>query len=227
MSKCDCASNSGRKLPTLWKAVGLKPRNLPEQVAQKKIVEELLDRVVERGFLSLGDLRDALSRNALKLPDIDGPRTLIFGDPLLQADRRLAELLDGVYRPAEFYLRWMQQLSSLAFGTRMGRFLTLNLAVPFGGSYLINNGLDHLYAIFLDDVHHYENPFSILLLGVFIFGLGQSSCGFASLSANLKRRLSFHSTKIIVTPLWHIIHSHIVQVILNSLLFKLSFQIFD
>ncbi len=89
----------------------------------------------------------------------------------MQADRRLAELLEGVYRPSEFYLRWMQQLSSLAFGTRIGRFFTLNLAVPFGGSYLIDKGLNHLLGIFLEGIHHYENPSTILLMGVFIFGL--------------------------------------------------------
>ncbi|MGW8257287.1 MAG: hypothetical protein ACWGMZ_07375, partial [Thermoguttaceae bacterium] len=54
-------------------SVGLKPQNIPEQVAKDKIVEELLDQLAERGFLSLGDLRDALSRNALKMPDIAGP----------------------------------------------------------------------------------------------------------------------------------------------------------
>ena len=122
----------------------------------------------------MGDLRDALSRNALKLPDIGGPGTLVFGDPLLRADRRLAELLEGVYRPAEFYLRWLQQLSSLGFGTRTGRFLTLNLVVPFGGAYLIYKGLNHLVGFFLKyskDINYYENFSAIVLLGVFIFGL--------------------------------------------------------
>lgn len=211
------------KIGDALETVGLKPCNLPEQVAEKKIVEELLDRVVERGFLSLGDLRDALSRNALKLPDIAGPGTLVFGDPLLQADRRLAELLDGVYRPAEFYLRWMQQLSSMAFGTRIGRFLTLNLAVPFGGSYLINQGLYHLFALFQDDIHYYENPSSILLLGVFIFGLVNLGWFRKLVGQSLKDAYNFTRIKI-VTPLWHIVHSRIVQVIFNSLLFRLLFR---
>ena len=50
--------------------VGLTPRNLPENVARKKLVEELLDQIGERGFLTMGDLRDAISRNNLKLPDL-------------------------------------------------------------------------------------------------------------------------------------------------------------
>lgn len=42
--------------------VHLVPQNLPESVARTKLIEELLDRVIERGFLSMGDLRNALSR---------------------------------------------------------------------------------------------------------------------------------------------------------------------
>src|SRR5262249_19869556 len=38
--------------------VNLRPANLPERVARDKLVEELLDRVAARGFLTLGDLRD-------------------------------------------------------------------------------------------------------------------------------------------------------------------------
>ena len=36
----------------------------------RKIVEELLDRIVQRGFLSLGQIRDTLSQNNLKLSDL-------------------------------------------------------------------------------------------------------------------------------------------------------------
>ena len=69
--------------------VNLSPRNLPERVARKKLIHELLDGIVERGFLTMGDVRDALSRNNLKLPDISRREQLIWGDQLLQADRRL------------------------------------------------------------------------------------------------------------------------------------------
>lgn len=127
--------------------VGLRPRNVPERVARRKLVEEMLDRIVERGFLTMGDLRDALSRNGLKLPDGSGPADLLGDDQLLRADRRLAWLLDGVYERGEVYLRWMQRLSSWAFGTKVGRFLTRHLAVPFGGAFLVLAGLDHLIAL--------------------------------------------------------------------------------
>src|SRR5262249_12542022 len=46
--------------------VGLRPENYPERIGLDKLVEELLDRITERGFLNIGDLRDALSRNSLK-----------------------------------------------------------------------------------------------------------------------------------------------------------------
>ncbi len=92
----------------------------------------------------MGDLRDALSRNNRKLPDLAGPREFFGGDRLLQADRELAERLDGVYRRGEIYLRGLQRLSSLAFGTRTGRFLTRYLALPYGGTAVILEGLQHV-----------------------------------------------------------------------------------
>ncbi len=60
------------KIAAALDEVGLTAQNLPERVARKKLVEELLDQICERGFLSMGDLRDAISRNNLKLPDISG-----------------------------------------------------------------------------------------------------------------------------------------------------------
>ncbi len=140
--------------------VGLLPQNLPERVARKKLVEELLDRIVDRGFLAIGDLRDAISRNNLKLPDLLSPldfspddgilrrarrvsgwlwrgtADFLHGDQLLRADRRLALTLDGVYRRGEIYMRWMQRLSSPGFGTGLGRFLTRFAVIPFGGAFV-------------------------------------------------------------------------------------------
>src|SRR5262245_64003725 len=62
---------------------------LPERVARKKLVAELLDRGMKLGFLNLGHLRDAVSRNGLKLRDLGGVGELVRGDPLLRADARL------------------------------------------------------------------------------------------------------------------------------------------
>ncbi len=125
-------------------AVGLSPTSVPERVAQRKLVEELLDQAIAQGFLGIGHLRDALSRNQLKLEALSGPGELLFGDALLQADRLLSLSLDGVYRGGEIYLRLLQKLSSLAFGTRPGRLFVLYLGLPFGASFVLLEGLTHV-----------------------------------------------------------------------------------
>jgi hypothetical protein len=117
-------------------AAGLVAANRVEEVARDKLVAELLDRVCERGYLRIGDLRDAVARNQLKLPDLRGAGEFLGGDPLLRADTSLAYALDGVYRRGEFYLRWIQRFVSIFFGTPVGRAITLYLAHPFGGAFL-------------------------------------------------------------------------------------------
>ena len=174
-------------------AVGLTPANYPERISRAKLVEELLDLVADRGYISQPDLRDALSRNQLKLPDLTGPREFFTGDPLLRANRELAVRMPGVYRRGEVYLRWLQRLSALAFGTRFGRWLTWNLFLPFGGAFFaiegplqVGNELVRLYHFVLrllgvlpplppDHVHH-EAPFPLapwpaLLVGGLLFWL--------------------------------------------------------
>jgi hypothetical protein len=164
------------KLRTALVDVGMVPANLPEQVALNKLVEELLDRVEDRGYLTMGDLRDAVSRNNLKLPDLgtDDPaagaparswwsaagatgwrllasaREFLLGDRLIQANRRLARDLDGVYHRGEIYLRWLQRLSALAFGTQLGRLLTLYLALPFGGAFVLLEGIQEIANVVLN-----------------------------------------------------------------------------
>jgi hypothetical protein len=117
--------------------VGLVAANPPEQVALQKMIEELLDRISEYGFFTFADLRDTVSRNRLKLPDLQDPVSYWRGDPLLWLDRRLATLMEGVYHRGEFYLRWLERGSSLFFGTDIGRFLTRHVVLPFGGAFAI------------------------------------------------------------------------------------------
>lgn len=129
-----------------FQEVGLVPQNVPERAARRKVIEGLLDRLVERGFITMGDLRDALSQSHLKLPDVSGPLELAWGDRLLRADRKLGQVLDGVYRPGAIYLRMSQRLSSLAFGTAVGRFLVRHAVLPFGGAYLVLAAIMHFMA---------------------------------------------------------------------------------
>ncbi|HKI36833.1 MAG TPA: hypothetical protein VKA46_33585 [Gemmataceae bacterium] len=119
--------------------------NAPEEAASAKLVEELLDRISEVGFFTFSDLRDALSRNNLKLPDLVDPVELVRGDPLLRMDRLLASSpLDGVYRPSEVYLRLMQRLTAPNFGTGLGRLVTRYVTLPFGTALLVLEGIDLL-----------------------------------------------------------------------------------
>ena len=152
----------------------VQPSNLPERVSFGKLEEELLDKVVGQGFTTLGDFRDAASRSNLKLPDLTGAAELIKGDRLLRTDRALAVGMEGVHRRGEVYLRALQRFSSLAFGTPFGRFLTLFLALPFGGAFVLLKGLqeiDELLISHLTGTHiHVVNPWSILVLGAVALG---------------------------------------------------------
>jgi hypothetical protein len=124
--------------------VGFRPTNLPERVAQDKVIDELLDRICERGFLRFGDLRDTIARNQLKMPDLRGLAEWLNGDALLRVDRRLAVELDGIYRRAELYLRVIQRGMSAAFGTPAGRWLAKYLALPFVGAFLVVEFAEYL-----------------------------------------------------------------------------------
>ncbi len=132
-------------IETALAEVKLVPRHLPGKVAQRKLVDELLDKAVAVGRLSLGDLRDAIAHNDLKLPDLRVTE-LATGDQLLRADRLLAASLDGVYRRGEIYLRFLQKVSSVLSGTGLGRLLSLYLLLPLVGAYMIVEGAHHMAA---------------------------------------------------------------------------------
>ena len=135
----------------------LDPSNLAERVAKLKLTEELLDQIVAKGFLTSGDVRDALSRNALKLPDM-ALADLYRGDPFLRTDQRLGLSLSGIYRSAEIYLRMLQKGSSVAFGTMPGRYMVLWLILPFGVAFVVLEGLQHLIEPLLG-MFHGQIPF--------------------------------------------------------------------
>jgi hypothetical protein len=167
---------------------GLVATNIPERTARNKLIEEMLDRITETGFLTFSDIRDAISRNNLKLADIADPQVFVRGDPLLRLDRRLASLLDGVYRPSEFYLRFLQRLTSLKFGTSLGRWITNYITLPFGGAWIFLEGMELLVApilhkfgltiSFLPDLPYVPMggevlgpTMTCLALGIFLLGL--------------------------------------------------------
>ncbi len=152
--------------------VGLQPRNPPERTAFLKVVEELLDRITEYGFLTFGDLRDAISRNQLKLADLPDPQEFVRGDPLLRLDRRLAILLDGVYRPSEFYLRWLERFTALNFGTDVGRAFTRFVTLPYGGALVGSLALNVVLEIFGGPaIPLGVQALVVLVLGTFLLAL--------------------------------------------------------
>ncbi len=128
--------------------VQLQPTSIPEQVAFDKLTEDSLDCIADRGYLTMGYLRDAISKNDLKLPDLKEAHELWRGDHLLRADDRLDVAMDGVYQRGEFYLRWLQITSSIFFGTPAGRFATQFLVIPFGGALVIVEGVKHVFHMF-------------------------------------------------------------------------------
>ena len=125
--------------------VGMTPSSFPERIAMDKLVEDALDCISERGYISMGYFRDAVSKNDLKLPDLHGLREAWGGDRLLKADDRLDKVLDGVYRKGDFYLRWIQMISAMFFGTTKGRFATLFLIIPFGGALVLIESIQHIW----------------------------------------------------------------------------------
>jgi hypothetical protein len=213
--------------------VGLLPHNAVERVSRNKLVEELLDHIVERGYLTFGDLRDAISRNHVKLPDVSGPRDLWYGDALLRADRRLAIALDGVYRRGEIYMRWMQAFSSLGFGTHIGRFLTKYLVVPFGGAAVTAVFLDYIVAEITRApkkkgaiLHVFSgDTFWLMtcLLGAFLFGLMHARW-FRRLVANALKGAWRVLRWTLIDPLVWLTRSVIIQAVLRSRLSVLAWR---
>jgi hypothetical protein len=153
---------------------GLVATSNADKAARRALVDKILDPVVERGTTGLGGLRDVIARSSIKLEELRFVE-LFTGDALLKADRGLAEELDGVYRRGEIYLRLLQKLSSLAFGTRVGRFLVRFLIAPIGAAYVLLMALTHLLELIAKLAHHegveLYNDLSFALTSVAIFGL--------------------------------------------------------
>ena len=109
-------------MTTALAGAGLVPANRVEEVARAKVVDELLDRVCDRGFLRLGNLRDAVARNQLKLPDLNGPVPLLTGDQLLGPPITISRTRStGCTGGGSSTWAWIHRFSSVFFGTAWGR----------------------------------------------------------------------------------------------------------
>jgi hypothetical protein len=120
------------------------PENTPQQKATRnKLKAELLDVIEQRCLLRFTDLRDIISRNELRLPDITS-RTWWYGDRLSRFDLLVGKKLPDVYLRGEFYLKGLQRLVTPLFGTPIGRFLTRYFIFPFLVSLVILEVISHL-----------------------------------------------------------------------------------
>ena len=249
--------------------VQLQPSNLPERVSYNKLVEELLDCVVQRGFLTMGYFRDAISRNNIKMEDLSvaancdsipfpqrargiqgavvfcvgvvawllkyfwwSVREFWWGDKLLKADRRFNVLLDGVYHRGESYLRGLQRLSLLGFGTQTGRFLTKFVTIPFGGAYVALEGIAHIVGGIMGHGHGDEaagetvahegfNPTMlvewpvVVAVGFFLMGVFHSAPFRRTVVGVLKYKYRFLRYALFDFPNW-LSHMQIVRRIWRS-----------
>lgn len=159
------------KLTAALGRAGLRAQSGLEAVGRDRLIEELVDRILARGFVSLPQLRDAVSRNDLKLPDAGFGRR----DPLLVIDALLSRTLMGVYRRGDIYLRALQKASSFQFGTVVGRLLFLFVFLPLAGAFTLLEGAQHL----LNPVLHWvgssglpaPGPVSLAIVTVAVLGL--------------------------------------------------------
>lgn len=134
----------GPRIERVIDQVGLRATSAPERLARNKLVGEMLDQIVARGYFTFPQLRDAVSRNKLKLDDLSSGKELVHGDPLLRADALLDVELDGIYQRGDIYLRGLQKLSSIPFGTRVGRIVALYVLLPLGAAFVILEGVSHI-----------------------------------------------------------------------------------
>jgi hypothetical protein len=122
---------------------GFQAHSHREAVAAHKLLRELLDVIEHRRHLKFTDVRDIIARNQLRLPEFSR-NDLCSGDRLARFDRAAARALPGVYKPGEFYLKGLQQLSAPLFGTALGRVLLSHFILPFGLAFL---GLKTLHVV--------------------------------------------------------------------------------
>ena len=155
------------RLRELLDAAGFLPGDPRQRVARNVLQEELFETILRRWHLRFTDLRDAVARNELRLPD-PGWRELLLGDRLARFDRQASAALPGVYQPGEFYLKGLQQLSAPLFGASIGRAITRFLLFPFGVAFIGLEALNYLLNLIpmAQGPVRLVNPGSVLGVGV-------------------------------------------------------------
>ena len=123
---------------------GFSPTSHLGKLALGQIVENLIDRILEQGFLTFQNLRDALAVSPVKMPDLADFAQWVRGDELLLLDRRLSSLLEGIYQPSELYGATLERATAAFFGTMTGRFISLYLMFPYLTAFVVVAFIYHL-----------------------------------------------------------------------------------
>ncbi len=134
--------------PVLYEALhdaGFAPPSQLGQLALGQIVETLIDRILEQGFLTFQNLRDTLAVSPVKMPDLATFAQWVRGDELLRLDRRLSTLLEGVYQPSELYGAMLERATAASFGTALGRFISLFVLFPYLTAFVVVAFIYHLF----------------------------------------------------------------------------------
>ena len=175
VTSADVRRELGALIHEALDGAGLRADDVPGRAAADKLVAELLDLLLARGFIAFGDVRDVLAKNELKLPDLRGVGEFFRGDPLLRLDHLLERRLDRAYQRGEIYRRGLQRLSSLGFANPLGRLIVLYALLPFGGAFVLLEGLQHivgpLVKLFGGPETHILTPASLLALGGVLLAL--------------------------------------------------------
>lgn len=211
------------------KEVGLFADSAPERVSMKKLVGELIDKILTHGYMTISHLRDSISKSALKMSNLE-PDELWKGDALLLADGLLAKRLDGVYMRGEAYLRGLQKLSSIFFGTTIGRYLSLYVLLPAIFGFVVLEGLQHTVGVAIDwfagvkeaaegeETHHFikfTTPITVPVVSAFAFLLIHSRLARATVLELLGGIWIVLRFLFFTVPAW-IIHLSWMQKLLKS-----------
>ena len=133
--------------PALSQALGdagFSPTSHLGKLALGQIVETLIDRILEQGFLTFQNLRDTLAVSPVKMPDLADFAQWVRGDALLLLDRRLSTLLEGIYQPSELYGATLERATAAFFGTQTGRFVSLFVLFPYLTAFVVVAFIYHL-----------------------------------------------------------------------------------
>ena len=166
------------RLRRLLDSAGFRPADHRQRVARNVLQEELFQLILHRWHLRFTDLRDAVARHQLRLPDPNW-RELVLGDRLACFDRQARAALPGVYQPGEFYLKGLQQLIAPLFGTVIGRAITRFLLFPLGVAFIGLEALGYLLSLtpLAPPSGRLVNPASVLGVGVGLLVLRHTGPG--------------------------------------------------